>query len=134
MKFKDGTLAMMDVADLRVRNATSSAAIAGPSRKLSRGFRMIPRRESWANRLGTQELPVAGVDIQDEKILGTFHVATGRDDHLGVRSTRANSKIGRTPRTRTSFCAAQDAGNRSDGRMDAQGRSRKCCSSRVSAD
>ena len=33
--------------------------------------------------LGTQVLPVAGADIQDEKILGTFHVATGRDDHLG---------------------------------------------------
>ena len=33
--------------------------------------------------LGTQVLPFAGADIQDEKILGTMHVATGRDDHLG---------------------------------------------------
>jgi hypothetical protein len=33
--------------------------------------------------LGTQVLPPAGADIQDEKILGTLHVATGRDDHLG---------------------------------------------------
>jgi hypothetical protein len=32
---------------------------------------------------GTQVLPVSGKDIQDEKILGTIHVATGRDDHLG---------------------------------------------------
>ena len=32
---------------------------------------------------GTQELPVSGRDIQDEKILGTMHVATGRSDHLG---------------------------------------------------
>lgn len=32
---------------------------------------------------GTQELPVSGHDIQDEKIFGTFHVATGRNDHLG---------------------------------------------------
>ena len=32
---------------------------------------------------GTQELPPAGRDIQDEKILGTLHVATGRSDHLG---------------------------------------------------
>ena len=32
---------------------------------------------------GTQILPRAGVDIQDEKILGTVHVATGRSDHLG---------------------------------------------------
>lgn len=32
---------------------------------------------------GTQVLPVSGRDIQDEKILGTLHVATGRNDHLG---------------------------------------------------
>lgn len=32
---------------------------------------------------GTQVLPFSGRDIQDEKILGTVHVATGRDDHLG---------------------------------------------------
>jgi leucyl aminopeptidase (aminopeptidase T) len=33
--------------------------------------------------IGTQELPWAHADIQDEKILGTAHVATGRSDHLG---------------------------------------------------
>ena len=32
-------------------------------------------------------LPVSGRDIQDEKILGTFHVATGRSDHLGGHIT-----------------------------------------------
>ena len=32
---------------------------------------------------GTQILPVSGQDIQDEKIRGTVHVATGRSDHLG---------------------------------------------------
>ncbi len=32
---------------------------------------------------GTQVLPVSGRDIQDEKVFGTFHVATGRSDHLG---------------------------------------------------
>jgi len=32
---------------------------------------------------GTQVLPFSGRDIQDEKILGTIHIATGRDDHLG---------------------------------------------------
>ena len=37
--------------------------------------------------LGTQVLPVAGADIQDEKILGTLHVATGRSDHLGGHLT-----------------------------------------------
>ena len=36
---------------------------------------------------GTQVLPFSGRDIQDEKILGTIHVATGRDDHLGGQIT-----------------------------------------------
>lgn len=30
---------------------------------------------------------MAGRDIQDEKILGTIHVATGRSDHLGGHLT-----------------------------------------------
>jgi len=36
---------------------------------------------------GTQKLPFSGRDIQDEKILGTCHVATGRSDHLGGHLT-----------------------------------------------
>jgi hypothetical protein len=36
---------------------------------------------------GTQKLPFSGRDIQDEKILGTIHIATGRDDHLGGNLT-----------------------------------------------
>ncbi len=36
---------------------------------------------------GTQVLPVSGSDIQDEKVLGTCHLATGRDDHLGGHIT-----------------------------------------------
>ena len=36
---------------------------------------------------GTQVLPFSGRDIQDEKILGTVHVATGRSDHLGGHLT-----------------------------------------------
>jgi hypothetical protein len=36
---------------------------------------------------GTQVLPFSGRDIQDEKIRGTIHVATGRDDHLGGHLT-----------------------------------------------
>lgn len=32
---------------------------------------------------GTQVLPFSHADIQDEKTLGTIHVATGRSDHLG---------------------------------------------------
>lgn len=37
--------------------------------------------------MGTQVLPVSGSDIQDEKIRGTVHVATGRSDHLGGNIT-----------------------------------------------
>ena len=36
---------------------------------------------------GTQLLPFSGRDIQDEKIRGTIHVATGRSDHLGGHLT-----------------------------------------------
>lgn len=42
--------------------------------------------------LGTQRLPWAHTDIQDEKILGTAHVATGRSDHLGGDISSANFK------------------------------------------
>lgn len=41
---------------------------------------------------GTQKLPVSGRDIQDEKILGTIHVATGRSDHLGGHVDSASFK------------------------------------------
>lgn len=41
---------------------------------------------------GTQVLPVSGADIQDEKVLGTCHMATGRDDHLGGHITPAQFK------------------------------------------
>jgi leucyl aminopeptidase (aminopeptidase T) len=84
MKFKDGTLAMMDVADLRVRNATFLSGNRRTVEEAVARFQDDPATgELGELGLGTQELPVAGVDIQDEKILGTFHVATGRDDHLG---------------------------------------------------
>jgi aminopeptidase len=36
---------------------------------------------------GTQVLPFSGRDIQDEKVFGTVHIATGRDDHLGGNIT-----------------------------------------------
>lgn len=36
---------------------------------------------------GTQELPFVDADIQDEKTLGTVHIATGRSDHLGGHLT-----------------------------------------------
>jgi hypothetical protein len=37
------------------------------------------------------------VDIQDEKILGTLHVATGRSDHLGGHLTPDKFKAAAAP-------------------------------------
>jgi aminopeptidase len=85
MKFKaDGTLALMDVAGLRIRGATLLRGNEATVRHALELFQDDPATgELGELGLGTQVLPVAGADIQDEKILGTMHVATGRDDHLG---------------------------------------------------
>jgi hypothetical protein len=85
MKFKeDGTLAMMDVAAGRIHNGR---LLQGSQRTLQQALALFqadpPTGELGELGLGTQVLPPAGADIQDEKILGTLHVATGRDDHLG---------------------------------------------------
>lgn len=85
MKFKeDGTIALMDVAGCRIRNATllkgNPKTVAAALAK----FKTDPATgELGELGLGTQDLPFAGADIQDEKVLGTLHVATGRSDHLG---------------------------------------------------
>lgn len=41
---------------------------------------------------GTQVFPYSGSDIQDEKIFGTFHLATGRNDHLNGNVTKERFK------------------------------------------
>jgi leucyl aminopeptidase (aminopeptidase T) len=85
MKFKeDGTLALMDVAGLRIRQAKLLRGNAATLQSALDLFQADPATGQLGELgLGTQVLPVAGADIQDEKILGTVHVATGRDDHLG---------------------------------------------------
>ncbi len=85
LKFKeDGTLALMEVSDLRIRNATLLRGNAATVQGALALFKEDPATgELGELGLGTQVLPFAGADIQDEKILGTLHVATGRDDHLG---------------------------------------------------
>ncbi len=84
MKFGDGTLAILDVAGLRVQDG---ALVSGNQATLDAAlekYRSDPAAgEIGELGLGTQELPWSGKDIQDEKVLGTFHVATGRSDHLG---------------------------------------------------
>jgi hypothetical protein len=84
LKYEDGTLGLMTVTRGRVTNARlvrgNQETIDAHNRKLQSD---PVTGELGELGFGTQNLPVAGRDIQDEKILGTLHVATGRSDHLG---------------------------------------------------
>ena len=96
MRYEDGTLALMEVKGGRIQTATllkgSQAEVDAHNAKLKSD---PVTGEIGELGFGTQELPVSGRDIQDEKVLGTMHVATGRSDHLGghlVPGLFANAK------------------------------------------
>jgi hypothetical protein len=84
MRYETGTLALMDVSEGRIKKATlirgSQAEVDAHNAKLTSD---PMTGEIGELGFGTQLLPVSGRDIQDEKVLGTMHVATGRSDHLG---------------------------------------------------
>ena len=84
MKYEDGTLGILDVVNRDVVKASliegSEATIAAHNRRLADDPMTGTLGELG---FGTQVLPVSYQDIQDEKVLGTCHLATGRDDHLG---------------------------------------------------
>ncbi len=84
MRYETGTLALMEVSGGRIQKATlirgDQAEVDAHNAKLT-GDPMTG--EIGELGFGTQDLPVSGRDIQDEKVLGTMHVATGRSDHLG---------------------------------------------------
>lgn len=88
LKYEDGTIGLMTVAKGRVVNAKlvqgNPETIEEHKRKLSSD---PVTGELGELGFGTQLLPTSGRDIQDEKILGTLHVATGRSDHLGGHLT-----------------------------------------------
>jgi leucyl aminopeptidase (aminopeptidase T) len=88
MRYEDGTLGVMEVQGGRIRSAGflrgKQATIDAHNRKLNSD---PVTGELGELGFGTQRLPVSGRDIQDEKILGTLHVATGRSDHLGGNLT-----------------------------------------------
>jgi len=88
MRYEDGTLGIMQVAGGRIRQAKllrgEAETIAAHNSKLASD---PVTGEIGELGFGTQVLPVSGRDIQDEKILGTMHVATGRSDHLGGHLT-----------------------------------------------
>jgi hypothetical protein len=84
MKYEDGTLGVLDVEH---RCIIRSTLIAGNQSTIdAHNARLTddPMTGTLGELgFGTQVLPVSGADIQDEKVLGTCHLATGRDDHLG---------------------------------------------------
>ncbi len=84
MKYEDGTIGLMHVRGGRIQKADllagDKATIAAHNEKLASD---PVTGELGELGFGTQILPVSGRDIQDEKIRGTIHVATGRSDHLG---------------------------------------------------
>lgn len=84
MKYEDGTLGVLDVEN---RCIIRSTIIAGNQATIdAHNARLLddPMTGTLGELgFGTQVLPVSFADIQDEKVLGTCHLATGRDDHLG---------------------------------------------------
>jgi len=88
MKYEDGTLGLMEVSGGRIRSATLLSGNAGTVAAHNQRLTEDPvTGEIGELGFGTQLLPPSGRDIQDEKIRGTLHVATGRSDHLGGHLT-----------------------------------------------
>ncbi len=87
-RYEDGTVGLQHVKDGRI---FKSVLLRGNARTVEEHNAKLTSDpvtgELGELGFGTQRLPVSGRDIQDEKILGTMHVATGRSDHLGGRLT-----------------------------------------------
>jgi aminopeptidase len=88
LKYEDGTIGLMTVRNGRI---VAAELIRGNRQTIEEHQVKISADpvtgEIGELGFGTQLLPVSGRDIQDEKILGTMHVATGRSDHLGGHLT-----------------------------------------------
>jgi aminopeptidase len=84
MKYEDGTLGVLQVENRCIIHSTliegNQATIDAHNARLTDDPMTGTLGELG---FGTQVLPVSFADIQDEKVLGTCHLATGRDDHLG---------------------------------------------------
>jgi hypothetical protein len=88
LRYEDGTIGLMEVGDGRIQKAALLSGRQSVVDAHSQKLKTDPvTGELGELGFGTQELPPAGRDIQDEKILGTLHVATGRSDHLGGHLT-----------------------------------------------
>lgn len=83
MKFDDGTIAIMHVDECRITKVELLRGNQQTVNELAHKFKTDPAASILGELgFGTQVLPFANSDIQDEKIFGTFHLATGRNDHL----------------------------------------------------
>jgi len=95
LKFEDGTIGLMTVKGGRI---VDSKLLKGSQKTINEHKRKVESDPATGELgelgFGTQLLPVSGRDIQDEKVLGTLHLATGRSDHLGGHLTpdKFNSK------------------------------------------
>ena len=88
MRYDDGTFGLQHVTGGRIHKATLLRGNPKTIEEHNAKLTSDPvTGELGELGFGTQQLPVSGRDIQDEKILGTMHVATGRSDHLGGRLT-----------------------------------------------
>ena len=91
IKFDDGTLGLMTVKGGR---GTKIVLIRGNQKtvdEIQAKLKSDPATGILGELgFGTQVLPYSGRDIQDEKIFGTFHLATGRNDHLNGTVLKEN--------------------------------------------
>lgn len=87
-RYSDGTIAEMVVSDGAIQEAILLNGNASLVDDRNKQLKDDPATGIIGELgFGTQLLPFSGKDIQDEKILGTCHVATGRSDHLGGNLT-----------------------------------------------
>ena len=84
MKFEDGSIGLLTVKGARVVEAEF---VEGNPKTIEEFDRRVKtdKATGFLGELGfgTELYPIANHDIQDEKAFGTFHVATGRNEHLG---------------------------------------------------
>ena len=87
-KYPDGTVGLLQVADGKIHKSRLVYGNYHEIKDHNDKLQDDPMTGAIGELgFGTQVLPFSGRDIQDEKILGTIHVATGRDDHLGGKIT-----------------------------------------------
>ena len=83
VKFDDGTIGMLTVDNCCVQSVSLIKGDQTTIDEIKKKLQEDPSSGILGELgFGTQIIPFSGRDIQDEKIFGTFHLATGRNDHL----------------------------------------------------